>query len=334
MSATRPRGSPKDVGRDLSIDPARAAILATPISFATLALVLVPHQLLWGENALKALYRATGGFGFAAAIVGGIVLHEAIHAATWAVAGRLRWRDLRFGVQWRVLMPYAHPLRPLSARAYAVGAAAPGVLLGVLPSLVGVASGRGVWSGWGGLFLAAASGDLLVLFSLRGLPASAGVRDHPSRVGCETVARPDRPGSDAGTALPRRHSLEEVPGSFAIVQLPAGADIPAWALAPGEFCAAVRTPGELSVVAPQERVPEGPRAAPGWACLRVEGAFELTETGVLASLAAPLAAAGVSLFALSTFDTDYLLVRRDQLTAARDALESAGHGVRLRSERP
>jgi hypothetical protein len=61
--------------------------------------------------------------------------------------------------------------------------------------------------------------------------------------------------------------------------------------------------------------------------LKVHGPFELSEVGVLASLAAPLAAGGVSVFTISTFDTDYLLVRSGQWPAARAALRGAGHTV-------
>ena len=84
-------------------------------------------------------------------------------------------------------MPYAHPRRPIPVRAYAVGAAAPGLVLGVAPAIWGLATGYGPASGWGAIFLAAACGDALVLWALSGLDRSALVQDHPSRVGCEVV---------------------------------------------------------------------------------------------------------------------------------------------------
>jgi hypothetical protein len=175
------------MARDLSMDPGRAGVVSTPVSLAMLAVVLLPHQLLHQENALKALFMATGGFGLAALLIGAIVIHEAIHGLTWMLAGRLRPGDIAYGVMWKALMPFAHPKRPITARAYAIGGAMPGVVLGLLPSIFGLVTGRGAWSGFGAILLAAAAGDALVLWSLRGVPPATLVRDHPSRVGCETV---------------------------------------------------------------------------------------------------------------------------------------------------
>jgi len=73
------------------------------------------------------------------------------------------------------------------------------------------------------------------------------------------------------------------------------------------------------------------KVEPGWRVLRVQGPLDFSLTGVLASLATPLAAAGVSIFAFSTFDTDYVLVRADALVAACAALTSAGHSVTVLS---
>jgi hypothetical protein len=106
---------------------------------------------------------------------------------TWQVSGKLRRSEVRFGIDWRVLMPFAHPCRPLRAQAYAVGAAAPGLLLGVLPAIVGLTLGYGPLSGWGALFIAAATGDVLVLYTLRATSPHALVQDHPTRIGCEMV---------------------------------------------------------------------------------------------------------------------------------------------------
>ena len=78
----------------------------------------------------------------------------------------------------------------------------------------------------------------------------------------------------------------------------------------GGFFSVTRTHDELSVVCPEASVPEGVRAEKGWRVLRVAGAMDFSVVGVLACLTAPLAEAGVALFALSTFDTDYLLDQR------------------------
>jgi uncharacterized protein len=121
-------------------------------------------------------------------------------------------------------------------------------------------------------------------------------------------------------------TLTLLPGGFAICRLAADAGIPAWA-AQGDFFSITRTPDELSVVVSEASVPEGVAGDSGWRCFRVEGAMPLSSVGVLASLAGPLARASVSLFAVSTFDTDYLLVKGEAVGRARQALVRAGHAV-------
>ena len=115
-----------------------------------------------------------------------------------------------------------------------------------------------------------------------------------------------------------------LPETFAVCRLPADAALPAWALS-GPFCAITRTADELSVVCVQAQVPPGVVCQPGWRCLQVAGPLDFGLTGVLASLAQPLAGAGVSIFAISTYDTDYLLTPEASLDAALAALHSAGH---------
>jgi hypothetical protein len=124
----------------------------------------------------------------------------------------------------------------------------------------------------------------------------------------------------------RSLGLTVLPRSFAIVRLAAEAPLPSWAT-DGEFFSVTRTNDELSVVCVADRVPNGVVAETGWRALKVKGPFVLSEIGVLAALAAPLAKAKVSLFAISTFDTDYLLVAEKQLHAAVAALRSAGHRI-------
>jgi uncharacterized protein len=119
--------------------------------------------------------------------------------------------------------------------------------------------------------------------------------------------------------------LHLLPGRFAVCRLPPDAPLPE--ARPGGLWSATRTADELSIVLPEEdRQPEW-KAETGWRCLQVAGPLDFALTGVLASLATPLAEAEVSLFAVSTYDTDYVLVREERLDRAREALESAGHRV-------
>ncbi len=121
---------------------------------------------------------------------------------------------------------------------------------------------------------------------------------------------------------PLRFSI--LPGSFAVARLPPDAEVPDGALSP-PFRSVTRTAAELSLVCPDNSVPDGARAETGWAVLALEGPFPFDLVGVLAAFLVPLAAAGVGIFAMSTFDTDYVLVKRENLDVAVEALTAAGH---------
>ena len=127
---------------------------------------------------------------------------------------------------------------------------------------------------------------------------------------------------------PGQLTLLGVPGEFAVCKLPPGAPLPAWPTA-GEFFSVTRTPDELSVVCPEGSVPDGVTCERGWRGVRVAGAMPFTAVGVLAALTAPVAAAGVSLFAVSTFDTDYILVKEADFPRAVAAWRTTGHEVQL-----
>lgn len=135
--------------------------------------------------------------------------------------------------------------------------------------------------------------------------------------------------------------LDLLPDTLLVARLPADA-APADAAAFAAILAArggglaslTATRGELSLVAPDASaaaLPAAARAERGWRALRVAGPLDFSLVGILAALAAPLAAAGVSIFALSTFDTDYLLVRDAAVGAALAALAAAGHDVDARA---
>jgi hypothetical protein len=118
------------------------------------------------------------------------------------------------------------------------------------------------------------------------------------------------------------------PDRLAVCQLAPEAPIPAWAATTG-FSSITRTRDELSIVCPEVVVPKGVKQEAGWRMLKVEGPLDFTLTGVLASIASPLAQAGISIFPLSTFNTDYVLVKDADVTEAVQALQAAGHTVTI-----
>ena len=117
--------------------------------------------------------------------------------------------------------------------------------------------------------------------------------------------------------------LKVIPGVFSIHRLAPDAAVPEAILASG-FFSVTRTDEELSILCREDLPVDSPRREGGWACIKVAGPLDFSLTGIMARLAGLLAGAGISLFAVSTFDTDYLLVRGDQLALAVEALESGG----------
>jgi hypothetical protein len=121
-------------------------------------------------------------------------------------------------------------------------------------------------------------------------------------------------------------SLAILSDSFAVCKLRADENIPGWAL-PDSFCSITRTPDELSIVCSQELVPEGVQAVRGWRSLKVEGKLDFILVGILSSLTSSLAHVGIVVFVISTYDTDYILVKETDLDRAVAALRNAGHDV-------
>ena len=120
--------------------------------------------------------------------------------------------------------------------------------------------------------------------------------------------------------------LQRLDLKLAVCKLDPKGTVPHWALE-GDFFSVTRTCDELSVVCSELAVPDAVRAEKGWSVLRVVGSMEFNVVGVLASLTAPVAAAKIGVFAISTFDTDYLLVKTPDFERAVAALRSSGHVV-------
>ena len=119
--------------------------------------------------------------------------------------------------------------------------------------------------------------------------------------------------------------LTVLPGEFSVWRL--AADDPLPSLERGSFLSITRTNDELSIVSPSTDVPSGSQVEDGWRCLRVEGPLAFEMTGVLAALSTPLAKAKVPIFVVSTYDTDYLLVKAADLERASATLRDEGHVV-------
>ena len=114
--------------------------------------------------------------------------------------------------------------------------------------------------------------------------------------------------------------LSTIPMSLAIVRLNALSPIPTWAIKQKKFFSITKTQDELSVVCSEEAVPQNVKAEKGWRCLKVEGPLDFALTGILSSLVQPLAEAKISIFSISTFDTDYILIKKENFQKATSIL--------------
>ena len=129
---------------------------------------------------------------------------------------------------------------------------------------------------------------------------------------------------DEGRHPKRTLKFRQLPGLYAIVRLAPDAPTPAWATH-GDFTSITRTSDELSVVCPAENVPKEIPSGPRWICLKLEGPFPFSQTGILLSFIEPLSNNGVPIFAISTYDTDYVLTQQEFAERAIDALRASGH---------
>jgi hypothetical protein len=125
--------------------------------------------------------------------------------------------------------------------------------------------------------------------------------------------------------------FRRLPRAYAIVRLGPDASVPEWA-AKGEFTSVTRSGAELSIVCPIENLPADVSSSHRWICLKLEGPFPFSQTGVLLSFIEPLSSKGIPIFAISTYETDYVLIQEEFAGASLSILDEAGHELRPRDE--
>jgi hypothetical protein len=171
--------------RDLSVSLGTATLLSLVTGFVPGLLLLFLFTLI--HDAPSTMRGLDLFFSLAIllpALILGVVVHELLHAAGWMIWGKKRWQAITFGIKWQWLAPYAHCTEPMPARAYRWSTFLPGLLLGIVPGLLALLGGSGLLAAFAFFFIAAAGGDFLVLWLIRGVPATVLVEDHPERAGC------------------------------------------------------------------------------------------------------------------------------------------------------
>ncbi len=162
------------------------AFLMLPLAFV---LLWLPYRWLWEEWPFVPFFELTlsGALVLILVFLLSTIVHELLHAVGFRWAGGVPFDRIKFGFSWLGLAPFAHCRDPLRAAAYRHAVLLPGLMLGVLPGLLGVALQRPLLVMWATLMLLAAGGDTAVLWAARKVPGNALVLDHPDKVGCQVL---------------------------------------------------------------------------------------------------------------------------------------------------
>ena len=126
--------------------------------------------------------------------------------------------------------------------------------------------------------------------------------------------------------IQRKLKLSLLKDKYGICSLPATAPIPDWALNEA-MLSITRTKDELTIVCRHDLIPPQCMSDLNWRCFRIDGTFDLYQTGVISSISSTLAEAGISIYVISTYDTDYFLVQEDKLEQTISVLSNSGHSI-------
>lgn len=172
-----------EIGRDVSISMDRANLLGLPLIPILAAVTILPFWALWGSAAVGRGFSSIWSLWVIPGLIGVIIVHEALHGIGFLIGG-VRGEHIHFGIDKETLTPYAGCRVSVTAAIYRWAVLLPAIAMGVLPWIAALVTG----SGWLAIFSAAmlifAAGDLIVVWTIRSVPGSSLVLDHPHRVGC------------------------------------------------------------------------------------------------------------------------------------------------------
>jgi len=176
----------------LTVDLVWANIFGLLILIPIVLIFGLPYYLLYNEeidliNTLDVFAPQNilnGGLYFFGTLILGIVVHELIHGITWARFAKNGFKSIKFGVLWKMLTPYCHCKEPLTVNQYIIGAIAPAIVLGFIPSILAIFIGNLGLLIFGMFFTMVAGGDFLIINLIRKENKDDLVQDHPSEAGC------------------------------------------------------------------------------------------------------------------------------------------------------
>ena len=173
----------KKVKNDLSFSMAKALLYSFLFIIPLVLLMVNIFSLIWKESHVV-IENMIVFILIILIVLFGVVIHELIHCLAWAYFSKKPFKTIKIGFQWKTFTPYAHSTEPMDVTSYRTGAMMPGLLMGILPYLLGVITGN-IWITYFGIFFTlSAIGDVLVLWSIRKVKSGQLVQDHPARCGC------------------------------------------------------------------------------------------------------------------------------------------------------
>lgn len=172
-----------NIKKDYSVSMLKAQTVSLPFGlFGVVEFIL--FVAVWGFEPIKSSSDILLPWYFFPIFIFGIVIHELIHGFSWMFAGKLPFKQMKFGFQIKTLTPYAHCTVPIQKSAYVFGTLMPALILGVFPFLLSLINGNGWIFLFGILFTFAAVGDFLIVYLIRSVSWTALVEDHPENAGC------------------------------------------------------------------------------------------------------------------------------------------------------
>ncbi|MBW8331291.1 MAG: DUF3267 domain-containing protein [Prolixibacteraceae bacterium] len=159
-----------------------ANLIAVLMIFPIAVTILLPFILIWDYETFETGKDLFMDY-FLLYLLGGAIVHELLHGLTWGIFASNGLKSIKFGVKWKFLTPYCHCKEPLKVKHYKLGGAMPLIVMGIIPSIIGLIIGHGGILSFGMFFILAAGGDIIALFMLRNLNNNRYVSDHPEKMG-------------------------------------------------------------------------------------------------------------------------------------------------------
>ncbi len=166
--------------KEYTISIGKANLYSLLMIIPMTAIYLVPYILIWDFHSFETGRKEFMNL-FIYILIGGIIIHEFLHGITWAVFAKKGFRSIKFGLNG--ITPYCHCKEPLKVKHYKLGGAMPLIVMGIIPSILGLIIGNGLYLSFGIFFSWTAGGDIISLFMLRKFSNNKFVSDHPDKLG-------------------------------------------------------------------------------------------------------------------------------------------------------